>query len=86
MNHHVTQDVRGPLARIGLARRRYRRRVQLRPDPGGQLAEHPGAFLTQRNSARRRDGFPIRRWSPFLHEPAAGLRQRPAGLRGFRDG
>jgi hypothetical protein len=29
-------------------RRRDRRRVQLFPDPGGQLAEHPGAFLTPR--------------------------------------
>ena len=40
MNHNVTQDVRGPLARIG-RRRRYRRRVQLRPGPADQLAEHP---------------------------------------------
>ena len=46
MNHNVTQGVRGPLARIG-ARRRYRRPVQLRPDPADQLAGHPGAFLTQ---------------------------------------
>jgi hypothetical protein len=28
--------------------------VQLRPDPGDQLAEHPGAFLTRGTSARRR--------------------------------
>jgi hypothetical protein len=31
------------------ARRRYRRRVQLRPGPADQRAEHPGAFLTQGN-------------------------------------
>ena len=32
------------------ARRRYRRRVQLRPDPDDQRAEHLGAFLTRGTS------------------------------------
>jgi len=52
------------------ARRRYRRRVQLRPDPGDQLAEHPGPFLTRGNQVRRRAGFPIRIPGLLLHEPA----------------
>src|SRR5271163_4684187 len=32
------------------ARRRYHRRVQLRPDPADQLAEHSAAFLTRETS------------------------------------
>ena len=40
------------------ARRRYRRRVQLRPDPGDQLAEHPDAFLTGELGARRPGSCP----------------------------
>src|SRR5258708_8469750 len=51
------------------ARRRYRRRVQLRPDPADQLAEHPGAFLTRGASARRPAEFPLPISTPPLPQP-----------------
>ena len=64
------------------ARRRYRRRVQLRPGSADQRAEHPGAFLTQGN--QRPVPGRIRTWmsSPLLHESAA--RRKPAPARRAR--
>ena len=73
MNHNVTQGA-GPAGPHRPAGRRYRRRVQLRRDPGDHLAEHPVAFLTG-TSARHRAGPRLRIPGPRCrtNQPLAGL-------------
>jgi hypothetical protein len=67
------------------ARRRYHRRVQLRPGPADQREEHPGAFLTQGNQRP----VPGRIWmsspAPARTSRPPETRARPAGA-GFCEG